>query len=89
LKEVYERSAFDEAAVLIAGDCIDLEGGAYADPKRGNPYCEAEYVIVEGIELEAPGGVRVDREAASSFGFPPNISRRFGTGTSIQRISNP
>ncbi len=60
-----------KAAALMVGDRVDLEGDTYADPKRDNPYFEAEYVIVDGIELETPGCVRVDLEGDPSFGFPP------------------
>ncbi len=63
-----------KATALIAGDRIDLEGDAYADPKRGNSYFEAEYVIVDGIELETPGCVRVDLEGLRRLASGQNTS---------------
>jgi hypothetical protein len=60
-----------KASDLVSGDSIDLEDDKYADPDGDNPYYESNYVIVDAIELETPGCVRVDFEGSSSVGFPP------------------
>ena len=57
---------------LQSGDYVDLEGDIFADPENDNSWYEYHYAIVDQIEHETPGCIRVDFQDGDSIGFPPD-----------------
>lgn len=57
---------------LMPGDVIDLEGDAYADPKRDNVRFETENVTVAGVIPETDECWCLMVEGVDWFGMPPD-----------------
>jgi hypothetical protein len=68
-----------KAKDLKAGDLVDLEGDAYADPNHDNWRYSIEHGEVETVEWETQECVAVYFTNGSVVGFPPDHELRVRT----------
>lgn len=54
------------------GDFLELQGDAYADPKKDNTVYEFEYCLVEEIEQETISCICLYFDNSNPVGFPPD-----------------